>query len=167
MRKSYASTYWQMNKGVMFHFRIVLAAAVVWAASISAQTTDPTIIHPSGWSGTYDPVFREFRAAMENPWDSIRKIDSPFLTSSIRIIEESDTTQTPYSETRMKSVVFIEESPEVTIELDAYRNFEFQWINEKVIHLFSFPGRCVTVDTIYDMDKREVIYSAAFNHCGV
>lgn len=151
----------------MFQLKIVIAAAVFWVISADAQTTDPRIINPSGWSGTYEPLFRAFSAARENPWEPVRQITSPFLTSSIRIIEESDTIQIPPGDTQMKAVIFIEESPEVTVELFSYRNFEFRWINEKVIHLFSSPGRCVTVDTIFDINEREVIYSAAFNHCGV
>lgn len=161
----------RLNQGcrqdALFQVKLVLTATVLWAVPVAAQTTDPNRVHASGWSGTYDPVFRHFDAAQDNPWNPIRRIVSPFLTNSIRIIEESDTSETPYGDTQMKAVIFVDESPSVTIELNAYRNFEFKWINEEIVHLFSSPGRCVTVDTIYNLSEREIVYSAAFSHCGV
>jgi len=152
---------------IYFHAGPLALAAILWLVPVVAQTTDPNRIHPSGWSGTYDPLFRSFDATQDDPWSPLRSISSPFLTSSVRIIEESDTTVTPYGDTEMKAVIFIDESPKITVELAAYRNFEFKWINDEVIHLFSSPGRCVRVDTIYNLREREVVYKEAFNHCGV
>ena len=131
------------------------------------QTTDPRKTGLDYWGREYAPIFRPFDAQTDHIGYSISETNSPFARRSIHLIEESDLSITPYSESFLKAVIFELDNPVVTIEINKYRNYEFVWINEDVIHIFTSPGRCVRIDAVYDVSAGELLYEAGFNFCGV
>jgi hypothetical protein len=91
---------------------------------------------------------------------------SPFGSRELVVVEESDLTQVPYEDSLARAVVTENGTPIVTVLIRGYRNYSFDWINEDLLHVASSPGRCVTLDRIYDFSTRELIFSAAYQHCG-
>ena len=92
---------------------------------------------------------------------------SPFGSKSIVVIEESDLTKVPYDQSFAKLIVLEQNEPSVSIELKKYKSFEYEWLNEELVHVAIWPGRCVSIDVIYDLSLKESIYTTGFQHCGV
>ena len=133
----------------------------------TAQTAPPFQMDLEAWGQEYLPVFTDFDRAIHVLPDSQNAIRSSIGSASVSVTSESDLTVVPYDESHAEAVIFSGEEPVVHIAFDQYRNYLFKWINETVLHVYLSPGRCVTIDTLYDIRTRSVIYQEGFNHCGV
>lgn len=147
--------------------KIVPALAILISSSVCGQIAPPTEFDFGDWGSEYVPEYRAYEPRTDDSIDALEEIHSPRLTRSIRIISLSNLVEVPYDQSIAKAVIFEGEQPLTTITINQYRNFEFEWLNENLIHLTNSPGRCVTIDTIYDVSVAELIYKAGFNHCGV
>ncbi len=85
----------------------------------------------------------------------------------IVIQEESDLTIVTYNDSIAKAVVWEGSIPKFTITIERYSNYEIAWLNEELIQITNWPGRCVSIYTIYSTIEEMNIYEAGFNHCGV
>ena len=147
--------------------KIVPTLALLVSCSVFGQIAPPTEFDFNDWGSEYVPDYRAYESKSDESNDALEEILSPRLTRSIRIISQSDLAEVPYDQSTAKAVIFEGERPLTTITINRYRNFDFKWLNENLIHLMNSPGRCVTIDTIFDVSISELIYKAGFNHCGV
>ena len=147
--------------------KILPTLAFFISCSVCAQIAPPTEIDLNDLGSNYVPAYRDFDPGNDNPSDAPEEILSPRQTRSVRIISQSKLTEVPYEQSIAKAVIFEGERPLTTITISQYRNFEIKWLNENLVHLMNSPGRCVTVDTIFDVSSSRLIYKAGFNHCGV
>jgi hypothetical protein len=143
------------------HLRNMLLLCSCLEAS-GQEPTPPRFEQPG-----YMPVFRAYREdtdkrpAIESP------ILSPRLFRSVQLIEKSDTTIIPYDQSIAIAVIFEGENPLITFEIPMFRNFEIKWINDDLVHIYTSPGRCVGIDSIYDVSKPVLLYEAEFQFCGL
>ena len=152
----------------MFSTNLVIVSLVLLYGQLAnAQIIPPHYIPPSDNDKTYIPVFRDYDPLRDDIADSIRQFRSPQRWNVIQILEESDTTKVVAQDTFAKAVAFVNDSPIITVEVSEYRNYTFSWINDELVHVSNSPGRCVSVDTIYNLRVKRIEYHAVFNHCGV
>lgn len=145
----------------------VVAAVLLWTHSASAQIIPPQYIAPAESDDAYTPLFRDYDPLRDAATGLIRQIRSPQIWNEIIVVEESDTTKALAPDTLAKAVVVVAGLPILTIEISGYKNYTLSWINEELVHVRNFPGRCVSVDTLYNLRSRTISYHAVFNHCGV
>ena len=147
--------------------KIVPILILFLSFSVCAQIAPPTEFDVNDWGTDYAPEYRDYDPEIDESNGEIEVIPSPRQTRSVRIISQSNLLEVPYDQSTAKAVIFAGDKPLTTITIKQYRNFEFKWLNENLIHLMNSPGRCVTIDTIFDVSTSELIYTAGFNHCGV
>ncbi|HSR67032.1 MAG TPA: hypothetical protein VLU25_03745 [Acidobacteriota bacterium] len=144
-----------------------LATSLVFASVCWAQKTPIKFDLSAAGLEDRAPIFRAFDAAEDSLEDATPLSTSPSRTRTLVLLEESDLTEVPYDKSLAKAVILEKDTPVATVLVRGYRGYSFAWINEDLLHLYGSPGRCVTLDWIYDVSSRNVLYHAAYQHCGV
>lgn len=141
------------------------------AEALFAQIIDPVKLDLAGFAGEYLPVIERYDSDYSSGSGSssvvIREIDSPHGTKKIVINEESDLMLVGSGETVAKATVVEGDATKLTITVEQYGRFEIEWLNEELFQIVNWPGRCISLYTIYSTIEERVIYEAGFNHCGV
>ena len=144
--------------------RVLILSALV--ASLSWAQSAPLRFDPPDELASRMPEFREGDSPDIDLEGAVSRSLSPFGSRELVVVEESDLTQVPYEDSLARAIVTENGRPIVTVLIRGYRNYSFDWINEDLLHVASSPGRCVTLDRIYDVSIRDVIFGAAYQHCG-
>ena len=92
-------------------------------------------------------------------------IYSPLKTKKL-YIKSTDPTVVPYEKSSTTISVFSANGPLSIIKFGGYKSYNLNWINEELLHLEIWPGRCIELDEIINLNETKKIYSSAFNHCG-
>ncbi len=90
---------------------------------------------------------------------------SPFKTR--KLVMSSNISNVAYEKSQTLITAFKLEVLLVTIELKGSKSVDANWINEELVYIQNWPGRCLQLNTIIDIVKMKIIYMAGFNHCGV
>ncbi len=90
---------------------------------------------------------------------------SPFKTR--KLVMNSNINDVAYEKSQTLITTFKLEELLVTIELNGSKSVDANWINEELVYIQNWPGRCLQLNTIIDIVKMKIIYMVGFNHCGV
>ncbi len=90
---------------------------------------------------------------------------SPHKTRKLKI--KSNINIVAYDISQTIITIFKSDSPLAIVELKGSKHVNVSWINEELIHIQNWPGRCLQLDSIFNVVKREFIYRSGLNHCGV
>ena len=112
------------------------------------------------------PVFISTSKSQSEGWEESEVQQSPFGSKSFVVVAESDLTKVPYDQSFAEVIVLDRNEPSISIEFSKYKSFDIEWLNEELLYVSTWPGRCVSIDVIYDLSRKEFIYTAGFNHCG-
>ena len=133
----------------------------------TAQTIEPQIMALQAFGREYLPEIRKFDPRTDDAVTAKRIIQSPHQTKTVAVLEESDLTEVTYDTSFAKAALIIEGKPALTIELSRYRSFDISWLNEELIQISVWPGRCVELHTIFSTLDNRPIYEQGFQICGV
>ena len=130
------------------------------------SVAEPVKINIKNWS-KYVPVVRKIDPSVDIITSDLNSKDTPFKTRGAVIIAESDLSIVGYSESQVKIAVLEQHQPKMLIEVNSYKSFEYEWINEDLLNVISWPGRCVNINFVYDFSNNKVVYVAGYQHCGL
>lgn len=145
-------------------FIVLLQLLFIWSAS--AQVMDPQKMDLDSFGSDYLPVIRAYESVVDFSETMVEQISSPHGTMELTVQEESDLTKITYDSSFSKTIVQQNGLPILTIELSGYRNYQIVWLNEDLLQITNWPGRCVELHTIYSVLDQHEIYQVGFNHCG-
>lgn len=152
----------------MKYFIAVLLLVLVPAVALS-QTEAPRVgdIDFSVWGQVYLPSIKrvDSRTELEELSAGGRVVTDTNSSKEIHIISESDLVETPYDESYLRAVIFDDGVPLAVVEINKYRNYEFSWVGPDVLNIFSSPGRCIRIDTQFNVSTMEVVEQKGTNFC--
>ena len=132
-----------------------------WATGMLEYPAPETI---SVWQ-KYLPALGDGKTDLEKlPLQGKAKF-SPFKTR--KLIINSNLSNVAYEKSQTLISIFKLDKLLTIVELSGSKSVEANWINEELIHIQNWPGRCIQLDSIFNVVKNEFVYMAGLNHCGV
>lgn len=147
--------------------RVPAFLAFLLIGSAHSQVIDPQKMDLASFGSEYLPIIRDYAGSVDLSNNFVRRIESPHSTMEIIVQEESDLTKTSYDNSFAKAIVQLSGAPLLTIEIYRYKRYDLAWLNEDLIQITNWPGRCVELHTIYSVLGGREIYQEGFSHCGV
>jgi len=146
-------------------FKILIFANSILFSTFSISGT--VKLNLESWGSQYVPKVREFDPKIDTVKVEVIQNYTPFKTRSAVTINESNLEVVGYSDSKAKIAIFEQLDSKMVIEITSYKSFSYQWINEDLISIESWPGRCVNINMVYDFSSNKVIYLAGYQHCGL
>lgn len=147
--------------------RVPALIAFLLVGSAYSQVIEPRKLDLESFGSEYLPIVRDYVDSVDFSSNFVRRIDSPHATMEIIVKEESDLTKVTYDNSFAKAIVQKSGAPFLTIEIHRYSTYNVAWVNEDLIQITNWPGRCVELHTIYSVLEGRQIYQEGFSHCGV
>jgi hypothetical protein len=88
-------------------------------------------------------------------------ISTPIGSKAFSLVSLTDSTQTPYDEMKAQIVVFQDGRPQWQFDFIGFKNFDADWIDEKVIKIVSWPGTRVRATELINVETGKIIYKSA------
>jgi hypothetical protein len=88
-------------------------------------------------------------------------VSTPLGAREFRVIRLTDPTKTPYEDIKIRIVVFQDGQPQCQFDFTGYKDFDADWIDEKVIKIVFWPGTRVRVVELVNVETGKVIYRSA------
>jgi hypothetical protein len=89
------------------------------------------------------------------------RIATPFGSKAFSIESLTDSTKTPYEDMKAQVVVFQNGRPKYEFEFKGFKDFDADWIDEKLLKIVSWPGTRVKVTELINVETGRVIYKSA------
>jgi len=93
--------------------------------------------------------------------DGETRVATPLGSKEFRVVLLTDSTKTPYEEMKARIVVFQDERPECQFDFTGFKDFDADWIDEKVLKIVSWPGTRVKITELVNVETGKVVYRAA------
>lgn len=140
--------------------------AFLLVGSAYSQVIEPQKIDLAAFGSEYFPIVRAYAGSADFSSSFVRQIKSPHASMELIIQEESDLTKVTYDKSFAKAIVISDGVPILTMEVHGYSSYNIVWLNEDLIQITNWPGRCVELHTIYSVLESREIYQEGFQHCG-
>jgi hypothetical protein len=88
------------------------------------------------------------------------RISTPLGSKAFSLISLTDSTQTPYEEMKAQIVVFQDGRLQWQFDFIGFKNFDADWIDEKVIKIVSWQGTRVSVTELINVETGKIIYKS-------
>jgi len=162
-------TYFRALPGALrFMMKIVPAfIGFLLIGSAYSQIIEPRKMDLAVFGSEYLPIVRAYAGSGNFSSNFVRRIKSPHASMELIIQEESDLTNVTYDKSVVKAIVLADGKPVLTMEVHGYSSYNIAWLNEDLIQITNWPGRCVELQTIYSVIESREIYQEGFQHCGV
>jgi hypothetical protein len=90
------------------------------------------------------------------------RISTPLGSKAFSLMSLTDSTQTPYEEMKAQILVFQDGRPQWQFDFIGFKNFDADWIDEKIIKIVSWPrGTRVSVTELVNVETGMIIYKSA------
>lgn len=73
----------------------------------------------------------------------------------------TDSPPAPYEKMKAQIIIFQDGRPKYKFDFTGFKNFEVDWIDEKVLKIVSWPGTRVRVTELINVETGEIIYRSA------
>ena len=147
--------------------KVLALLGFLFIGSAYSQIFEPRKMDLELFGSEYLPLVRDYVESLDFSSNFVRRVDSPHATMEIIVQEESDLTKVTYDSSFAKVIVQKDGAPLLTIEIDRYKTYQVAWLNEDLVQITNWPGRCVELQTIYSVLEGRQIYQEGFDHCGV
>jgi len=149
-------------KKIFTLFLLLVFSFPAWASDLNDNVFKEDVAQ---WKD-YLTIIRDYNSK-EDDLSSPKEIRySNFKTKKV-LIKSSDLSKVPYDKSVAKFIIVTISGPTIVIEVKKYKTFHINWVNEELIHFQIWPGRCLELDQIININTKEIIYSGSFQHCGV
>lgn len=126
--------------------------------SAYSQSIEPQKLDLATFGSAYLPIVRAYAGSGDFSSDVVRRIMSPYASMELIIQEESDLTKVTYDKSLVKGIVLSDGEPILAMEVHGYSSYNIVWLNEDLIQITNWPGRCVEMQTIYSVLEGREIY---------
>jgi len=86
---------------------------------------------------------------------------TPLGGKEFRVIPLTDPAKTPYEDRKVRIVVFQDGQPQCQFDFTGFKDFDADWIDEKVIKIVSWPGTRARVTELVNVETGKIIYRSA------
>jgi len=148
-------------KFIFLTLGLSILASVVWSYE---ENLEPIKTNHSEWK-QYIPTIRSYDPKIDGIKDKLDYIFSQHRTRKYSI-KESDLSKIPYNKSIALITIYDTKKPLSVIEIKSYKSYRLDWLNEELIHIQTWPGRCVQLDEIINIKTKASIYSSNLYHCG-
>ena len=146
--------------------KVPACIAFLFIGSAYSQVIEPQKMDLVAFGSEYLPIVRAYAGSGDFSSNFVRRIKSPHASMELIIQEESDLTKVTYDKSLAKAIVLSDGEPILTMEVHGYSSYDIVWLNEDLIQITNWPGRCVELQTIYSVLEHREIYQEGFQHCG-
>ncbi len=89
------------------------------------------------------------------------KKSTPQGSKELRLVYLTDPKSTPYEKMEAMIVVMVKETPIFDLKVTGFNDLDAEWIDEDLLKIDLWPGRCVELIELFDTRNGRVLYRSS------